>query len=551
LLPPAVYFAKHPEWYSLINGKRTHERAQLCLTNDEMRKELTRVALEWIKKNPTAGIISVSQNDCAGACECEKCKALKEKEGAESGPLIHFVNAVAKDIAKEHPDFLVHTFAYTYTEAPPRHVKPAPNVLVQLCSISSYFDVPLNAGPNQQRFGDNLKHWSKLTSNLFIWDYVTNFANYHAPHPNMQVLGPNIKLFADSNVVGVFEQGDVGTVSGDFVQLRAWVIAHLLWNPSLDEKALFREFIGNYYGAAAPAITSYLDLVRNAFTSRSYHLGCFNREFAFLSLEQMNQATKLFNDAEKAVANDTTLLTRVKRERISLDYLWLLRYGMLKRQATFSHSPFLGPSDPVAACDDLVQRIRKHSLGVEQYAEGKAFDDHAKELKSLAQSYAHHSTGKTPPECAGLDPSKWLEMQENEISILSGDIHIEDDPAASNGKAIGIPGTIYDWFVRTSLTSDMAQAFPKAQCLLSARCDAISTNPNDLVLSIGFYCDSDGQSYLLRNLYVKDFKPGEYKTFDLGTHPIRGNSYYWIVSSGKGDKIRKAYVDRVIFIRRD
>ena len=55
LLPPDQYFAKHPEWYSLVNGQRTCKGAQLCLTNDEMRKELTRVALEWIHQNPNAG----------------------------------------------------------------------------------------------------------------------------------------------------------------------------------------------------------------------------------------------------------------------------------------------------------------------------------------------------------------------------------------------------------------------------------------------------------------------------------------------------------------
>jgi Domain of unknown function (DUF4838) len=37
LVPPDKYFGPHPEWYSLINGKRTHENAQLCLSNPELR----------------------------------------------------------------------------------------------------------------------------------------------------------------------------------------------------------------------------------------------------------------------------------------------------------------------------------------------------------------------------------------------------------------------------------------------------------------------------------------------------------------------------------
>ena len=31
-IPPKDYFDQHPEWFSLVDSKRTAERAQLCLT---------------------------------------------------------------------------------------------------------------------------------------------------------------------------------------------------------------------------------------------------------------------------------------------------------------------------------------------------------------------------------------------------------------------------------------------------------------------------------------------------------------------------------------
>jgi len=82
LLPPEKYFEDHPEWYSLIDGRRVHEGAQLCLTNEEMRKELTAQALEWVRNSHDAGMISISQNDCWGPCQCDECKAVVEEEGA-------------------------------------------------------------------------------------------------------------------------------------------------------------------------------------------------------------------------------------------------------------------------------------------------------------------------------------------------------------------------------------------------------------------------------------------------------------------------------------
>ena len=143
LLPPDKYFDKDPEWYSLVKGVRDGKGAQLCLTNEKMRKELTKNALQWIRQTPNAEVISISQNDNLGACECEKCRALAQAEGSESGPLIHFINAVAMDIAKEYPNIKVETLAYQYTQEPPLHVKPVDHGVIRLCSTGTFQDRPL------------------------------------------------------------------------------------------------------------------------------------------------------------------------------------------------------------------------------------------------------------------------------------------------------------------------------------------------------------------------------------------------------------------------
>ena len=108
-----------------------------------MRRELVRNALALLRRSPGAGMISISQNDCQGNCRCEKCKAIEEEEGAPSGLMIRFVNAVAEQIEKESPNVLVETLAYQYTRKPPRHARPRGNVVVRLCSIECSFVQPL------------------------------------------------------------------------------------------------------------------------------------------------------------------------------------------------------------------------------------------------------------------------------------------------------------------------------------------------------------------------------------------------------------------------
>jgi len=84
-------------------------------------------------------MISISQNDWHGYCECEKCKTLDEQEGTHAGALIHFINAVAEEVEKEFPDILIETLAYQYTRVPPKHVRPRRNVVIRLCSIECAF----------------------------------------------------------------------------------------------------------------------------------------------------------------------------------------------------------------------------------------------------------------------------------------------------------------------------------------------------------------------------------------------------------------------------
>jgi len=75
LIPPEEYFKGHPEWFSEIEGKRTFNRAQLCLTNEQMYQELLKNLKTQLRNNPAATIASVSQNDWRRNCQCSKCAA--------------------------------------------------------------------------------------------------------------------------------------------------------------------------------------------------------------------------------------------------------------------------------------------------------------------------------------------------------------------------------------------------------------------------------------------------------------------------------------------
>ncbi|KPL24425.1 MAG: hypothetical protein AMJ75_03735 [Phycisphaerae bacterium SM1_79] len=333
LIPPAKYFKDHPEWFSEIDGKRKHERAQLCLTNEEVRKELVKNLKARLRSNPAATIASVSQNDWHGYCQCNKCAAIDKEEGSPSGSLLHFVNAVAADIEEEFPNVAISTLAYQYTRKPPKKVKPRHNVIVRLCSIECSFSKPL-ADERNQKFRDDIVGWSKVCNRLYIWDYTTNFRHYVMPHPNLRVLGPNVKFFVDHNVKGIFEQGAYQSYGSEMAELRAWVLAKLLWDPKLDGRKLVDEFIEGYYGSAGPHIKTYLNVTHDAVEASGEWLGCFSQHTAkFLSLDTLCKGWEHLKAAEEAVKDNPALHFRVQVAQLPVMYVFMMRWDEMREKA--------------------------------------------------------------------------------------------------------------------------------------------------------------------------------------------------------------------------
>lgn len=351
LVPPEKYFAPHPEWYSLIKGKRTHDHAQLCLSNPELRDFVVGRVKEWLREAPDAAIISVTQNDWHGACECDQCQAIDEVEGSPAGSMITFVNYIAEKIEPEFPHVAVDTFAYQYTRKPPKTVKPRPNVIVRLCSIECNFREPLNH-PSNAAFLADLQGWAKICQRLYIWDYTTDFRNYVNPHPNWFVLGPNLRLFEANHVRGVFEQGAYQGFGGEMSELRAWVLAQLLWNPQQDDRALIREFLNGYYGAAAKPIGEYLDLMERA--SEGFYLACFLRPKApHLQFAPLARSEALWAEAERLVNGDPELLARVRLGHLPVRYAFLKDWDSLRRECKNAGATWPLPESPQTVADEF------------------------------------------------------------------------------------------------------------------------------------------------------------------------------------------------------
>lgn len=323
LMPPSEYFSSHPEYFSLVNGRRIQD-GQLCLSNPEVIRILSENLAIRMAEAPEKVYWSVSQNDCINFCECPECKKLYEKYGAVSGAYIEMANK----IAAQFPDKQISTLAYQFTRQSPVNIKPAENVNVMFCSIECNRSMPLAEDPRSAGFVKDLKEWSSLTDNIFMWDYVVQFRTYLCPFPNFHVLQPNIQLFHSQNIPMMFQQGS-GNSWSDLAELKQYYIAKLLWNPYLNGDSLINRFMDTYYGKAAPFIREYFELSHASLkmvadTQNLDIYGLPSYYFtSFLARDLVTKYHDLMNLAEKASENDSVYMGRVMRTRMSVDYAWL------------------------------------------------------------------------------------------------------------------------------------------------------------------------------------------------------------------------------------
>ncbi len=302
---------------------------QPCLSDEAVLETVIKNVCRLLDENPGCRIVSVSQNDNPNYCRCPRCQATDAEEGSPAGTLLRFVNAVADDIKDDYPDVSVETLAYTYTRKAPKLTRPRDNVIIRLCSGECCFSHPLSDStcPENAAFRQDLAEWGKICDRVYIWDYVTNFANYVAPFPNFRVLRENMRFFAENHAVGMYPEGNYTSESGEFGELRAYLLGRLMWDPYMTEEEYedyMNDFLEGYYGAAAPYIREFIDFTLAASEDRCF--GIWQEDpFDIIPREvyeaRFNEIEGWWNDAETAAGEN---LERVQRSRLQWTYIKLL-----------------------------------------------------------------------------------------------------------------------------------------------------------------------------------------------------------------------------------
>ncbi|MFM0609627.1 DUF4838 domain-containing protein [Paraburkholderia sediminicola] len=429
LLPRTLYAKTHPEWYA---------GGQIAMMNPDVRRVLAENIIVRLRRLPDYTKVWFGIHDMDWGWDMDPAsRAFADKHGGNpSAPQLDMVIDVAAQVRQVMPGARFAFNAYHWGFAPPAGMTVPDYVLVFPMTIQVDYSTPLNAGRNDA-LGKALVGWNAIASHILVWDHITNFGGFIQPTPNIYPIGESIKWLASLNhVSGYFAEGSWNTAGAEFVSLRVWMMARLLWDPDQDVHALVAEYCSKYFGAASPDVLAYIDLMHAAVAKSgdmlgeqtSVGMGMYSRDF-------VASADKLLAHAEREVSQDEVLAARVRQARIPLDYVILVR-----------RNEYGTPSKDDVWQIDYANRLQRFNASVKA-AHVTMFRQGAR-IAALDELLAIERHVASPPTVtANLAHADWKDFQDMDLNVY-GDAHIVADSFSSDGAAVQMKGSSFIWAVQ-------------------------------------------------------------------------------------------------------
>ena len=434
--------SKHPDG-SIIDVLNFDGPGQICFSNRAARAKITEQLKEFIEQDrknyPDAPpkIYSMMLNDSKTFCSCPECLARQKKYGAYSGVVLEYLNEVAAEIAKTHPEIILQFAAYLFTEIPPNGIVPAPNISVQV-ALSPWSSTPIRTmhpltAPSNQKGLQNLRKWHEISKDIQIWSYWIMYDDSlgnNAGVVNIDTIADTIRRvrqYGTSLFFGECEKPEFAT----FHPLRVFVGSKLLWNPDQDLENLLGRFFNGYYGNGAKPMREFYDYL----VSRQKEAEDLNTpdamSRAYLDSAFFTKSEQLFDAAEKAVGKDTTALFNIVRERVPMDIARL-------------ECKNVGEPEGLPSRAEVAERLRKNFVMVVKRYYKASY--HAGQIARVEKFITENTQpDKTPGLKFPLDDERFKGRTVFDITsedfnswrhVTKYGAHIANDPEAVDGKAL-------------------------------------------------------------------------------------------------------------------
>ena len=297
----------HPEWFALYGGQRHTQpglrQHQLCYSNEELLQEAVAFARAQFDHYDMDVVSIMPPDGYTAICQCKLCAGKDSPElgyrGSLSNYVWDFVNRVAKEVRKTHPDKKISNCAYGVYTAPPSNIdKLEPNVQVIIVGGRR----PTQADRHElRRLRDA---WAAKTDNpLEIFEnYPFTGRGFYLPAYIPRVMGESINATKGiSRGEDIWLTMDFGEDAVGYNHFLAYFTARMYWGGrQRDVVAMFDEYCRLFYGPASDEMRAFFDYCQT-------HWREMERSSVVAS-----RALKLFSTAKSKAPRDSVYGKRIQ-----------------------------------------------------------------------------------------------------------------------------------------------------------------------------------------------------------------------------------------------
>lgn len=315
---------------------------QYCMSNRDLADLCAARVLEMMRLHPEARLFPISPGDGTGnSCKCPACAAEPITD-----IWMRFVNRIAERTSREFPDNFIDMSIYADSIVPPKSVKPHPNVCGHYCPyIQSYWpSMMVYEDPSNDEGWRQIAAWRKLFPRLRIILYPSQCGqNFHI-WPSVDSDNRMIADFARHRALSVryfgyaVARGASMPQTPGFCDLRLYLATRVEENPDYDTESGARDFIRDFYGAAAPEMAAYYGLFRAEAARRRWIQNCEQRLKGFVTKEFAAKCLPLLDAAEAKLRDDPVNLPAVLHEK--QNFLWTYLDGVNRGCGNVSRAEF-------------------------------------------------------------------------------------------------------------------------------------------------------------------------------------------------------------------
>lgn len=356
------YGKEHPGWFALKgDGSRVQvsERPRLCKANPEVARAAAQQVLRQYKTNPDMESASISPNDGSGEdgfCLCEECRKLDPANGAKirlfytrqgkrelilypslSDRVATFYNRIAEEVAKTKPNAVLGAYAYSAYRDVPLGVTLHPSIIIGFVGLDYTNDTVRQS--DRARWDG----WSLAANAVFLRPNALH-GGYGLPLLYTRKLTDDLRHCYQTGMYAA----DFDSLNGHWATqgLNLYVLAKLLWDPSLDPTTLVIDYCESAFGMGALKMAEYFDALEKASDevaakaaanaeeelrpeendTRVVKKTALNQQdferryFEVFTPEKMQALRALLAEADMAAGEDATIRARIAFFRTGLDY---------------------------------------------------------------------------------------------------------------------------------------------------------------------------------------------------------------------------------------